>query len=191
MSTPIVFVDTETDGLHPGRRAWEVALIRRDEQGQTEHHMFLPLDLKYADPMALKIGGYWDRHPAGRKLSGKDTDFPCAPVTTAHEAAKQIMRITFGAHIIGANPSFDTQILDRLLRCEGYLPQWNYHLLDVETIAIGWLLGQGFDVALPYKSDVLAERCGVTPPSKEDRHTAMSDARWVMRWYDAMTGGVA
>ena len=30
MSTPLVFIDTETDGLHPGRKAWEIALIRRD-----------------------------------------------------------------------------------------------------------------------------------------------------------------
>ena len=36
MSTPLVFIDTETDGLHPGRKAWEIALIRRDHLGQTE-----------------------------------------------------------------------------------------------------------------------------------------------------------
>ena len=28
MTAPIVFLDTETDGLHPGRRVWEVAMIR-------------------------------------------------------------------------------------------------------------------------------------------------------------------
>jgi hypothetical protein len=36
MTAPLCFVDTETTGVHPGRRAWEVAIIRRDPDGYEE-----------------------------------------------------------------------------------------------------------------------------------------------------------
>jgi len=39
----------------------------------------------------------------------------------------------------------------------------------------------------PWKSDALAAAVGVTV-SEEDRHTAIGDARWAMRIYDAVTG---
>lgn len=183
--TPLVFIDTETDGLHPGRRAWEIAMVRRDDDGERECRMFLPLDVKFADPAALKIGGFWDRHPAGRKISGKPEQ-PCEPVTSVHEAAKKVMAWTFGAHLVGANPAFDAQVLERVLRAEGYLPSWHHHLIDVEVMAVGWLVGQGLTVGVPWKSDDLADRCGVTRP--DDRHTALGDARWVRDWFNAMGG---
>lgn len=204
MSAPLVFLDTETDGIHPGRRVWEVAMIRRDYDGdsvkQMETHFFVGLDLRDSDPFGLRVGGFWDRHPAGRKISGKHaapSDF--VNVLPRHEAAKEIMRWTFGAHIVGAVPSFDTETLAKMLRAEGYMPSWHHHLIDVETMALGWLLGRsngrqhviGYDgrtitLAPPWKSDDLSRACGVTPPEGDDRHTALGDARWVMAWYDAM-----
>lgn len=199
MTTPMVFIDTETDGLHANRRAWEIGMIRRVDNGERECRMFLPLDLKFSDPEALRIGGFWDRHPAGRKLSGKHLSpgapgvrmpdripAPCEPTTPVHDAAKKVMEWTFGAHLVGANPAFDAQILERMLRAEGYLPSWHHHLVDVETVAVGWLMGQGLDVEIPWKSDKLAARCGVPP--REDRHTALGDARWIRDWFDAMGG---
>lgn len=199
--TSLVFVDIETDGLHPGRRAWEIAMIRRDDTGERECRMFLPLDLKFSDPAALKIGGFWERHPMGRKLAGKpapsndpmlcEVPTPCEPVTSAHEAAKKVMEWTFGAHLVGANPAFDAQVLERLLRSEGYLPSWHHHLIDVETMAVGWLVGQGLTVGIPWKSDELADRCGVSSPTKQGRHTALGDTRWVRDWFNLMDGGVS
>ena len=142
-----MFLDTETDGIHPGRRVWEVAMIRRDYDGdsvkQMETHFFVGLDLRDSDPFGLRVGGFWDRHPAGRKISGKHaapSDF--VNVLPRHEAAKEIMRWTFDAHIVGAVPSFDTETLAKMLRAEGYMPSWHHHLIDVETMALGWLLGR-------------------------------------------------
>ena len=205
MTAPIVFLDTETDGLHPGRRVWEVAMIRRDEMGQTETSFFVALDLRNSDPFGLRVGGFWDRHPAGRKISGQK----CSPsdfvnVLSKHDAAKEVMRWTFGAHIVGAIPSFDTETLAGLLRSEGYMPSWHHHLIDIEAMALGWLWGRskghsrpiGLDgrtidlAALPVRSDNLAAACGVEPPTDVERYTAMGDARWVMRWYDALTSEV-
>ena len=177
--TPIVVIDTETDGLHPGRRAWEIGMIRRDENGERECRMFLPLDLKFSDPKALDIGGFWDRHPAGRKLSGKP-ELPCEPVTSAHDAAKKVMEWTFGATIVGANPAFDAQILERLLRSEGYLPSWHYRLLDVEAMTAGYagrIVGG------------LAACCEFFGIDQAAAHTALGDARDALAIYDRILGG--
>ena len=194
--TPLVFIDTECDGVHPGRRAWEVAMIRRDDEGQRETSFFIRLDLRHSDPFGLNVGGFWDRHPSGRKVSGKPP-LPGPEPLCAHDAAKEVMRWTFGAHLVGAVPNFDAEVLARLLRGQGYLPAWSYHLIDVEAMAVGWLsakwdgLTPTDGITPPWKSDVLSRACGVEPPSDRERHTAMGDARWAMRWYDAMAGGAA
>lgn len=98
MSTPLVFIDTETDGLHPGRKAWEIALIRRDHLGQTETHFFVGIDIRDSNPDALSIGRFWDRHPSGRKMAGLKALPDSVNVLTQHDAAKEVMRWTFGAH---------------------------------------------------------------------------------------------
>lgn len=190
--TSLVFIDTETDGLHPGRRAWEIGMIRRDERGlECESRMFLPLDLKFSDPAALKIGGFWDRHPVGRKLSGKvpiprddlslcaTIPAPCEPVTSAHDAAKKVMEWTFGAHLVGANPAFDAQVLERLLRSEGYLPSWHYRLLDVEALTSG---NRGRIVG---GLAACVEELGL---EQREAHTALGDARTARDVYDAVMG---
>ncbi|HTE66667.1 MAG TPA: hypothetical protein VK736_10485, partial [Candidatus Binatia bacterium] len=80
-------------------------------------------------------------------------------------------------------------------------PAWHYHLIDVEALAVGWLSGlrsettlatgayAGFVPSLPWDSDDLSRACGVEPASEAERHTALGDARWAMRLYDAIVGG--
>lgn len=189
MTTPLVFIDTETDGLGPQRRAWEIAMIRRDHLGTTETAFFLPLDLGNSDPTALQIGRFWDRHPTGRKMAGHREQPDSVNVLSTHDAAKEVMRWTFGAHLVGAVPSFDAEIFARLLRANGYLPQWHYHLIDVEALALGWLNGRGQAVAPPYSGQALGLAVGVAPQSEDERHTALGDARWAKRVYDATVGG--
>jgi hypothetical protein len=66
MTRPICALDCETDGLGWSRAAWEVGLIRRTPDGhEVPKTMFLDIDLKRADPKALEIGGFYDRHPRG------------------------------------------------------------------------------------------------------------------------------
>lgn len=204
--TPIVFLDTETDGVHPGRKVYEVAMIRRDDTGQREVQFFVDIDLSTADPFGLKVGGFYDRHPLGRGLSGLEpmpgaVDFKSQPdrppvITKGAKsqgvAASRVAQWTHGAHIVGAVPNFDTEVLGNLLRENGLTPAWHYHLVDVETLAVGWLHAQAaparpFD--FPWKSDDLSRMCGVEPPSDDERHTALGDARWAMRLFDAITGG--
>lgn len=209
MSAPLCFIDTETTGVHPDRRVWEVAVIRRDERGEfTFLWQVNDVDLSNADPFGLKVGGFYDRHVL--ITGGWDGPHDGNPVMYRHEAevAKGVEKATRGAHLVGAVPSFDADCLDKMLRRHRLIPAWHYHLIDVEAMAVGWLhrdrphhvrsgdgrpvdWPEGFDIEghLPWKSDALARACGVEPPTDDERHTALGDARWAMRWYDAMTGG--
>ena len=204
MSAPIVFLDTETTGVHPARQVWEIAMIRRDQAGQRETQFFVDVDLDQADPFGLSIGRFYERHPDGRRLSGRDVpqqfDLEVgagAPVARA-EAADTVARWTHGAHLVGAVPNFDTETLDPLLRAHGLIPAWHYHLADVENLAVGWLAGQraagmalrdeAGDLGQRWSSERLAGALGVDPPGAEERHTALGDARWAMRIWDTVMG---
>lgn len=213
---PICFVDVETDGLHTGRRIWEYAIIRRDFVPgtgpdeffvkETVHHRFVSIDMRHSDPFGISVGGFWDRHPAGRKMSGK----PPTPgdvgevVQGKHDAARDIMRATFGAHLVGVNPAFDAETFACLLRSEGYLPSWDYHLEDLVAETAGYIRGilkanadalhpkqyvpaLAEAASLPWKSDQLAAAIGVEPLQEHERHTALGDAQWAMRWHDTLT----
>ena len=199
--TPLCFLDTETDGIHPNRRVWEVAIIRRDDAGQRERHFFVGIDMKFSDPFGLQVGGFWDRHPAGRRLSGRDNGgIPSEPVLSQHDAAREVMQWTFGAHLVGAVPNFDAEVLSGLLRSYGFLPSWHYHLIDVEALAVGYLRGRVAGAGAagatreevttpPWSSDELSIAVGVEPATDAERHTALGDARWAMHIYDAINRG--
>jgi hypothetical protein len=211
MTTPIVFLDTETTGLHAGREAWDIAIIRRTGDTQTTWQFFVDVDLSHAEPMGLKIGGFYQRHPYGRYLAGRlphpfaddfrrDRGEAGGTLVTSVEAAALVARLTHGAHIVGAVPSFDTDTLAGLLRRHGLTPAWHYHLIDVEAMAVGYLHVRaplaGVDKSLlpltpPWKSDDLSRACGVEPPADHERHTALGDATWAMRLYDTITEGTA
>ena len=184
MSTPLVFIDTETDGLHPGRKAWEIALIRRDHLGQTETHFFVGIDIRDSNPDALSIGRFWDRHPSGRKMAGLKTLPDSVNVLTQHDAAKEVMRWTFGAHLVGAIPSFDAETFARMLRSNGYLPSWHHRLYCIESIVMGHF---GRPVG---GLRACAEAVGVMVPDGAE-HTAMGDARTVAEIWDVVMAGGA
>jgi hypothetical protein len=149
--TPICFLDTETTSLRPDRQAWEIAIIRRDDQGETETTFMVDVDLTGADPFSLKIGGFYQRHPYGQYLAGNGANpreladlgliAPKDGYLTRPTAAVTVARLTHGAHIVGAVPNFDTEVLGQLLREHRLTPAWHYHLIDVENLAVGCLHG--------------------------------------------------
>lgn len=199
---PIVFLDIETDGLRPNRHLWDLAMIRRETDGtETTHQVFVPISLTDADPYALKVGRFYERHPLGRWLAnpagnggmprpGNGGSWP--NYVTLYDAAHLVARVTHEATIVGCNPSFDTHTLERLLRSNGLQPTWDYHLCDVRERAIGWLLCSDALLAASdleqSKTGQLATACEVSLSSDEDRHTALGDAKFARRWYDTLAG---
>ncbi|MET8648532.1 hypothetical protein [Nocardia aurea] len=208
MSKPICFLDTETTGLHLDRRPWEIAMIRRDEDGQRSITLQVEdVDLSNAELIGLNIGKFYDRHVCFNGLgpdavaelrTGRTQQLVLA---TEAEAACAVELWTRGAHIVGAVPNFDTECLAAMLRRHNLCPSWHYHLIDVEAMMVGWLRAGGATnvlphvvretLTLPWKSGDLSRAIGILPPSEELRHTAMGDADWAMRIFDRIVGGDA
>lgn len=172
----LAFIDTETTSLRHDRRAWEIAVILRYPDGsETEESIFIDtgdLDLGNADSQSLAIGRFWTRHPQVYPFATGET-------SSEHDALTGLAHATRGAHLVGAVPSFDAEVLATRMRAHGILPGWHYHLVDVEALAAGAL-----GIAPPWDSDDLTARLGVTTDDLE-RHTALGDANWAMRIYDA------
>jgi len=209
----IIALDTETTGIGPDRRVWELGLIVtgelpswwRDDEFMRRGRLGLDapghyrwfvdaadLDLSNADPFALRVGRFYDRHP----------QFVTAPAVTVREAEllRWVERLTRGQHLLGAVPNFDADVLDRRMRAHGILPSFHHHLIDVEALAVGYLHGlfthtdNPLDLPavlsqFPWRSDELSRACGVEPPAEQDRHSALADADWAWRWWQAITGG--
>ena len=203
--TPIVFIDTETTSLRPDRKAWEVAMIRRaDHNAKGDETSFFihidDIDLPNADPFALDVGRFWQRHPQAvtdTRVGYDVHDFEDTSmwstlrgeVLDAGTAAQVVRLWTHGAHLVGAVPNFDAEVLAALLRDNWLTPTWHYHLIDVENLAVGYVAGREHVTILPpWKSDDLTRRLGVEPPSEQELHTALGDARWAARIYDKVMG---
>lgn len=183
----VLFIDSETTGLDPREHVpWEVAIIEPDG---TEHVWFWrPSNVRMAiaDRTALEIGGFHDRAP---------TEYDWA---VESQAAEDIFALTEGNILVGSKPSFDMEILTPWLHAWGHEPAWHHRPVCVATMAYGWLLrepltaGERAEVlSLPWKSDDLSRACGVEPPTGDERHSALGDARWVARLYRHLTGGGA
>jgi hypothetical protein len=191
--TTICYVDTETTSLRHDRRAWEIAVIvRAPGKPDVEHSWFVDsgdLDLGSADLMSLKIGRFYERHP---DLLFQSNPHGCIPDVTRCRSEREVMghveRITRGAHLVGAVPNFDADVLGARMRAHGICPSWHYHLCDVENLAVGYLAGRGEVIAPPWKSDDLAAALGLSV-SEDERHTALGDARFARAIYDAVMGG--
>lgn len=185
--TPKVFLDTETTSLDEQTRvAWEFAAIRRNDNGtEVPLEFFIEVkDLTTADPGALRIGGFYDRHPMGRWLIGNTVDY--RGPKTAKDAALAIATITHGAHVVGAQPDFDLITLSRLLFSQGILPSWHYRKYDVEAMTAGYLHREVGGLR------ACAEALDLTVDATLE-HTAMGDTLTAMAIWDVVmsTGEVS
>jgi len=184
--TKLVFIDTETTSLRPDRRAWEIGMVCRSEGGpDAEYSWFVDipdLDMGNADSFSLKIGNFYDRHPATQFGGGVDSTTSRVTVLPEVAAMAGVERLTRGAILIGAVPNFDADVLGTRMRAYGILPSWHYHLCDVETLAAG-----AKKLTPPWSFDAVLELYGLTY-DEQDRHTALGDARMARDLYDAILG---
>ena len=179
----LVFLDTETTSLRPDRRIWEVAgIMRQPGTGEESEFVYMitvgDLDLGNADKQSLEIGGFYKRHP--QAAMGRPTGIGKTRLEVNVMAALEVgLR---DAVIVGAVPNFDTEVIAARMRAHGLLPSWHYHLVDVETLAAGFL-----GIHPPWSFDqILAEFA--LAYDEADRHTALGDARMVRDLYDRVMG---
>lgn len=183
----LVFVDTETTGLDPTRHElWEIAVIEEDG---TEYEWRMPPNLAKADPGALRVNHYYDRIEAVRQELRKsravtlaDAEYKFFDGRTARVIAGEVAVLLANKQIVGSVPDFDAAFLAPFLRANGQAPAWHYHLVDVETLAAGWL-----GLAPPWDSDEITKRLGIESPEGL-KHTALGDARWAKAIYDRVLG---
>lgn len=138
--TTYAFLDLETTGLDPERhQIWEIGLVveqlLNNEQGTAhcrkrlwEATYFLPVDLTTADPTALRIGNYYDRHP---------TPSGSGEYQSPHTLAPRLARWFNGAYLVGCTVNFDAAFMTKFLRDQGHQPCWDYHLIDATVYAAG------------------------------------------------------
>lgn len=167
----VVIVDVETTSLDPHERVvWDVGLVIREVDGTyTEQQFFVSLtqrEIDRANPKSLDIGGFYERYNEYEALSKG---------TVAHH----VQDVTRGALLAGICVDFDAVSLDNLLRSVGLVPEWDYHLVDIRTLAVGYLNGKSPDsVDFPSDQDTVADLLGIDPIEEEDRHTALGDAKF-------------
>lgn len=163
--TTLAFVDCETTGLHPVRHEiWEIGLILRKADSRAEYVWQLPVDLSRADVIALNIGRFHERRgqpgttsyfpgPDAFDQSG-EFSVPGVPIPpkVIHPSnlpwfCGMLSGLLWGAHLVAAVPSFDAERLDRLFRRHRACAGWHYHLIDIEALAAGYVLGRARAIA--------------------------------------------
>lgn len=196
--TLLAFVDCETTALGPLARPWEVAVILRSTEeldvpdGEWLYQVeYTPSRLPDGtQSSALKVGG-WGTRGWGTGASVYREALIEQDVATASGGewtiADSLNRLLEGVVLIGVGPHFDAAVLSRMFRRHGLPDQpWHYAITDLKSATYGWAVARGMHPDLPMSSAELADLAGVEPARVEDRHTALGDARWAVRWWDAL-----
>ena len=170
---PLAFLDCETTGLDPiEHEILEVAIIKEWTDGRLEEWStkVRPLRIETAHPRALKINGYAD-HPELWE------DAP-----TFNEVAPIIVAKLDGCVVVGHNPKFDLDFLQRAVWRSGSTAKLPYHAIDTVTLVFEHLVPQGCaSLSLDHVRDFLGW-------SKENAHTALVDARDCRQLYWELVG---
>ena len=196
----VAFVDIETTGLDPETDGiWEIAVIV-DDTPIVWQQTLTDAQVENVHPFAAELTGFHERYNP-------------ADSTTPSSSIRRLMALIGDRHMVGACPWFDSERLHRVILSDirRALPRdlpWHYHLVDVENLAVGYLLGRVsyaleggeisaeeaglWDFKLPWKSRELAAALGVDQDKLAfewgDAHTALADAAWARAMFEAVVG---
>ena len=172
----LLIIDTETTGLVPERNSviCELCLLEPnlDFSEAKVKLWFFELtegEIARADPKALKINRYLERQEQMQRSNNWVT------IKERTRVVLEILKITDGSVLCGDNVSFDANFLKHLVWRVNQEPNWDYHLLELESMTIGVL---GGDAPYPWNGSSIAESIEVPFPKKLERHTAFGDAYW-------------
>jgi exonuclease len=171
----IVFLDTECTGLDLDADIWEFAAVRRHPDGtESELHLFIAHDTVKAARLPEPFRtDYLTRCPDADNL------------VSERVAARRIAEfIGYGAVVVGAMPTFDSQRLATLFgRHRMGAPGWLYTVVDVCALAAGYLRAKGQSVGLPVRLEHVARQLGIDA-DEFPRHTAAGDVAFVQAIFD-------
>lgn len=164
----LVFVDLETTGLIAGKHEiWECGAVKhRDDSYPEEQHWFVHCDLMFADPEALAIGRFSERHNPDKAVLRRDF---------IGEFCEWVAGDTLAAN----NACFDISFLKSYAEYSNMPETWHYSPIDVKSFAAGALrLRHPFP-----KTSGIAKLLDV--PENDNAHTALADARFAREIYFA------
>ncbi len=209
LAAPVeVVIDLETQGLRYEDDWWEVAAIVRRKDFPDFSYVWhnIDFDSSRADPEALRMSGYYDRHPLAviaydfDPLTMTPPDHPCV---TLHDAqgkplenrhvlctdkmlAVQLERLTRGAVVWGCNPHYDLTRIERLFARERRAWTAHYRPMCATTYAAGVASGMGLDVGpVPYKNAAIGDLLGVDRSVDGKAHQGLADCTYALNLLDA------
>jgi hypothetical protein len=214
----IVFLDTEFTHLDLDRReVWEIAAIIRDPgEPPIEVEWQIRPDLRFADPNALRVAGYYERcliqdHRVGDAVVICDPDFAEPREgeaieyekrrTTAGEIAAQLAPALCRATVFAGVPKADELTLERFFADHGQAWTAEHRTHCIRTLGLGYLLGRRAERIIrlgaephpdgvppfPWDPKELSTTLGVPLPVQA--HRALADARWAAAQFDVIFAG--
>lgn len=175
---PLLFLDTECLGLDINAPIWEVAAIRVVDGAAA-----VQLDtLVYHEP-----GKWVATLPTSFQVDYR-TRYSDTEADSKTNVITYIDAMAEGVIVVGSNPQFDMQRIEKLADDIGFdgTIGWHYHPIDMPTMIHGYLCGKGVYPTPPWKSDLLSQMVGVDPRDF-NRHTALGDALWCKAMWNAVT----
>lgn len=188
-----IFLDTETNGLHPGRhRVIEIALrfvdlTSGESKGIYESVVFQPLEIwEKSDPESLQVNGFtWELVSQGKKENAVANDIKHL------FAEKDVQRGR--AVFICQNPSFDRIFFSQLIDPDIQEDlEWPYHWLDLASMywATSIIKAPIEKTLFPWETGVSKDKIAMTfkLPKEKKPHRAMNGVDHLLLCYQAVVG---
>ena len=163
-------IDTEAGGLDSTRHPLlEVAYAGME--GPVTLLWNKEAEIERCSANALRINQFCERKPQGEALS-------------AMELASRLSVDLFQCTLVAANPHFDADFVEAHLRRNGKLtrgqqPNWDFRLVDIKSLALGWLAARGqLSISPSWHQADLSRLMGVPVPDRESSHSAQGDVIW-------------